>query len=72
MTKTLFRPISHRRRLATVATIALATALSACGKGNDQQMTAASLPALPATLPLSASPSSEDAILGAMRDAAKA
>jgi len=57
VTKTLFRPISHRRRLATVATIALATALAACGKGSDQQMTAASLPALPATLPLSASPS---------------
>jgi len=56
VTKTLFRPISRRRRLATVATIALAAALSACGKGNDQQMTAAALPALPATLPLSAGP----------------
>jgi hypothetical protein len=37
--------------------IALAAALSACGKGNDQQMTAAAPPPLPATLPLSASPS---------------
>lgn len=49
--------IFGRRRLATAATIALAAALSACGKGNDQQMTAAAPPALPATLPLDASPS---------------
>ncbi|MGN6820957.1 MAG: hypothetical protein ACTHJR_20045 [Sphingomonas sp.] len=49
--------MSRRRRLATVATIALAAALSACGKGNDQQMTTAALPSLPATLPLDASPS---------------
>lgn len=55
MTKSIF--IYRHRRLATAATIALAAALSACGKGNDQQMTAASLPALPATLPLDASPS---------------
>lgn len=53
MTKTIFR----RRRLAAAATMALAAALSACGKGNDQQMTATSLPPLPATLPLSAAPS---------------
>lgn len=49
--------IFRHRRLATAATIALAAALSACGKGNDQQMTAAAPPALPATLPLDASPS---------------
>lgn len=49
--------ILRRRRLATAATIALAAALSACGKGNDQQMTAAAPPALPATLPLDAGPS---------------
>jgi hypothetical protein len=50
--------IFRHRRLATAATIALA-ALSACGKGNDQQMTATATPppALPATLPLDASPS---------------
>ena len=53
MNKILFR----HRRLATAATIALAAALSACGKGNNQQMTAAAPPALPATLPLDASPS---------------
>ena len=53
MNKTIFR----HRRLATAATIALAAALSACGKGNDQQMMAATPPALPATLPLDASPS---------------
>lgn len=46
-----------RRRLATAATIALAAALSGCGKGSDQQMMAATPPALPATLPLDASPS---------------
>jgi len=49
--------IFRHRRLATAATIALAAALSACGKGNDQQMTATAPPALPATLPLDASPS---------------
>lgn len=49
--------IFRHRRLATAATIALAAALSACGKGNDQQMTAVAPPALPATLPLDASPS---------------
>jgi hypothetical protein len=51
--------IFRHRRLATAATIALAAALSACGKGNDQQMTATATvpPALPATLPLDASPS---------------
>ena len=49
--------IFSRRRLATAATIALAAALSACGKGSDQQMMAATPPALPATLPLDASPS---------------
>lgn len=48
--------IFRHRRLATAATIALAAALSACGKGSDQQMTAAAPPALPATLPLDASP----------------
>ncbi|WP_157082862.1 hypothetical protein [Sphingomonas asaccharolytica] len=53
MNQTIFR----HRGLATAATIALAAALSACGKGNDQQMTAAAPPALPATLPLDASPS---------------
>jgi hypothetical protein len=53
----IFRPIFRRRRLATAATIALAAALSACGKGSDQQMMAATPPALPATLPLDASPS---------------
>jgi hypothetical protein len=49
--------IFRHRRLATAATIALAAALSACGKGSDQQMMAATPPALPATLPLDASPS---------------
>ena len=49
--------IFRHRRLATAATIALAVALSACGKGNDQQMTTTVLPDLPATLPLDASPS---------------
>jgi hypothetical protein len=53
----IFRPIVRRRRLATAATIALAAALAGCGKGSDQQMTAAAPPALPATLPLDASPS---------------
>jgi len=51
------KTIFSRRRLATAATIALAAALSACGKGSDQQMMAAAPPALPATLPLDASPS---------------
>jgi len=55
--KTIFRPVFRRHRLATAAAIALAAALSACGKGSDQQMTAAPPPALPATLPLDASPS---------------
>jgi hypothetical protein len=49
--------IFRHRRLATAATIALAAALSACSKGSDQQMMAATPPALPATLPLDASPS---------------
>ncbi len=53
----IFRPVLRRPRLATTATIALAVALSACGKGNDQQMTTAVLPDLPATLPLDATPS---------------
>jgi hypothetical protein len=57
VTKTIFRPISRRRRLATVASIALAATLAGCGKGSDQQMTAATPPALPATLPLDAGPS---------------
>jgi len=41
----VFRSLFRRRRLATTAAIALAAALSACGKGNDQQMTAAAPPA---------------------------
>jgi hypothetical protein len=57
VTNSIFRPVRRRRPLATAATIALAAALAACGKGSDQQMTAANLPALPATLPLDASPS---------------
>ena len=57
MTKAKFHPAFRRRRHAAAAAIALAAALSACGKGNDQQMTAAAPPPLPATLPLSASPS---------------